>query len=158
MSRDEPTELGIDLLVEEVGDAAEHLLQRAGRLAHLDHLDRNGRKDPAFVQRRGQCLALAHTLANQRLTGRAKNRFPSARPATSRALTRGIPPPSSVASVRVNCDVANRAAIVPTVGTRRSHLVQHGRSARSSQPIPAVQHTPPPIPTKMKQPIASEEH
>ena len=40
--------------VEEVGNAGEHFLQCAGRLADLDHLERDRRKDAALGQRRRQ--------------------------------------------------------------------------------------------------------
>ena len=58
MSVHEPSQRRLDLLVVEVGDAVEHFAQRAGRLAHLDHPDHHGRKDPPVVHRGRQRAAL----------------------------------------------------------------------------------------------------
>ena len=48
--------------------------------------------------------------------------FDSERDVTSSALTSGMPPPSSVASVRAPCEVENFCAIGPTIGIRSSSL------------------------------------
>ena len=46
--------VGLDLLVVEVGQAVQHLLQRAGRLADLDHLHGHVREHRRAPQRRGE--------------------------------------------------------------------------------------------------------
>ena len=63
-------------------------------------------------------------------------RFPMDRPAISSALTSGMPPPSSVASVRASCAVENFRATSPAHGSRRS-----ARSIRSRTPGCRTQYT-----------------
>ena len=62
-------------------------------------------------------------------SSRAMYRFGIERAETSIAFTSGMPPPSSVASVRAACDVANLRAIAPSAGSRRIT-----RSSRSRCP------------------------
>ena len=51
---------GGHVLLEELGDGVEHLRQRAGGFADLDHLDGQLGKDLGLGRGLGQALALAH--------------------------------------------------------------------------------------------------
>ena len=55
---------------------------------------------------------------------------------TSIAFTSGMPPPSSVASVRAACEVANFWAIPPSPGSRSIHAIEPPPLARPLQPLP----------------------
>ena len=72
-------DLGLNLLVVEIGEAVEHLGQRAGRLADFDHLDGHVRHGLALEQRAGEALPFAdlgrhdlELLAHVAVAGRAR--------------------------------------------------------------------------------------
>ena len=62
--RDEPADRRFHFLVVEIGQAAQHVLQRARRLPHFDHLQRDVRHDLARRQRCRQPLPFAHALGD----------------------------------------------------------------------------------------------
>ena len=114
--RDEPRHLGLDFLVVELGQAVEHLLQRAGGLPDFDHLDGHVREDLPRSRAPRQSSALPGRARRPRPARVAMISVRQRADAISSALTSGIPPPSSVASVRASCAVENFRAVAPSHG------------------------------------------
>ena len=64
-------------------------------------------------------------------SSRAMKRLLTDRADTSSACTSGMPPPSSVASVRAICEVANLRAMAPDPRQRRASRDRRARAARA---------------------------
>ena len=86
----------------------------------------------ALEQRRGKALPFAHALRDDRPARAPCGGCQSSATAISSALTSGMPPPSSVASVRASCEVAN-------LWTRRRRCTAASAAARSNRaPLPGL--------------------
>ena len=137
-------EVRVDLLVVEVRQAVEHLLQRAGRLADFDHLDRDVRKRAAARSIAAASARPSRTCCAAVCSSRAMYWLPIERAETSIAFTSGMPPPSSVASVRAACEVENFCAI----GAEHRNAQDPPVEARAGCPAASASaRTRPPPPT-----------
>ena len=155
--RDEPRDLGLDLLVVEVGEAVQHLLQRAGRLADFDHLHRDvrERRRARAAPRRSSALparGAAPRPAPAPDTGSTSTRTP-----ISSALTSGMPPPSSVASVRASCAVANLRIVSPAQGSCSSIAIEAVALRRAARPSVDARRPRRPTPTSMQPDVGDHE-
>ena len=103
MKRKQRGHSGRDILFVEFRHAAQHLRQRAGRFAHLHHVDRERGNNPVVVSDAESVLpSRTSTRTLYRATSSAEP-FRATGPYVSSACTSGIPPISSVPRTRDNC-------------------------------------------------------
>ena len=158
--RDEPAEVRFDLLVVEIRQAVEHFLQRAGRLADLDHLDRDVRERAALVQRaspapappapagppsavRAPCTGSRSTAPPRRWRSRAGCRRRAASPASAPPATSrtsgAIGPSSGMLSVQRSnrrrlpgrFSQAQNAAAAATTAEQHQEEIRPGKRPRT---------------------------